>query len=138
MRDLFQGIMTTFNSTPHSSFYDKIGGRLYPEEAPQGTQYPYAVYGLVSNTADENWHTKYENTTIDFALYSDNAGAAEIVQMHEALKEQFDNANPSVSGYDLIHFYRENSWLNKSPTEIPNKSIWQYTIQYNVLTRKTT
>lgn len=139
MYDLFTGIYTTFSSTPYSSFYNKLSGKLYLNEAPQGTAYPYAVYDLVINEADENWHTKYEEATIDFTVYSDSTlGAAEITQCYEALKEQFDNANLTISGYDSVHCQRENSWLDKIPTEQPNKSIWQAVIQYTVLFRKTT
>ena len=139
MKDLLTGIYTEFTSAPASSFYTKIGGKLYLNEAPSTAVMPYAVYDIVANVADENWHTKYEETTVDFTLYSDSAaGALEISQMYEGLTEQFDNVGLTVANYNHIHMQRTNSWLDKIPADVPNKSIWQYVVEYNILTRKTT
>jgi len=135
MQDLFTGIYTEFASG--SSFYDAIssgGGGLWLEEAPQGTAFPYAVYSLVHTSLDQNWTNKLEEATIDFNLYSDSAsGSVEINQLYEKLKEQFDDVNLAVAGYDHLKFRRENAWLNKAPSDIPNKSVWAYTVQYSVL-----
>ena len=134
MRDLFTGLYTEFASVPASSFYTAIGGRLYLEEAPQGTKFPYAVFSLVNNSLDQNWTNKLEEATIDFNLYSDSeSGAVEITDLYEKLKDQFDDVNLTVAGYSHLKFRRENAWLNKMPSDIPNKSIWAYTVQYQVL-----
>jgi hypothetical protein len=138
LKDLFTGIYTKFSTTPASSFYNAVSGRMYLEEAPQNTAYPYAVYSLVNNSPDLYWNSRLEEGTIDFNLYSDStAGATEITQLYEKLKEQFDDASLTVSGYSHLRFRRENAWLNKMPSEIPNKSIWAYTVQYNVLLHTT-
>ena len=137
MKDLFTGIYTEFVSG--SSFYDAIssgGGGLWLEEAPQGTPFPYATYSLVNNSVDYNFTNQLEEATIDFNLYSDStAGAVEITQLYEKLKEQFDDVSLSggVTGYSQLKFRRENAWLNKLPSDIPNKSVWGYTVQYEVL-----
>jgi len=134
MRDLFTGIYTEYASVPASSFYNALTGGLHLEEAPQGTAFPYAVFSLVNNSLDQNWTNKLEEATIDFNLYSDSAsGAVEITGLYEKLKEQFDDVNLTVAGYAHLKFRRENSWLNKMPSDIPNKSIWAYTVQYAVL-----
>jgi len=134
MRDLFTGIYTEFTSVPASSFYNALTGGLHLEEAPQGTAFPYAVFSLVISSLDQNWTNKLEEATIDFNLYSDSAsGAVEITGLYEKLKEQFDDVNLTVAGYSQLKFRRENSWLNKMPSDIPNKSIWAYTVQYAVL-----
>ena len=134
MRDLFTGIYTEFESAPASSFYNALSGRLYLEEAPQGTAFPYAVYSLVSNPVDYNFTNRLEEATIDFNLYSDSAsGSAEVNGLYEKLKEQFDDVNLTVAGYSALEFRRENAWLNKLPSDIPNKSVWGYTVQYGVL-----
>jgi len=135
MRDLFTGIYTKFTSVPASSFYNALDGRLYLEEAPQGTAFPYAVFSLVNNSLDQNWTNKLEDATIDFNLYSaSESGAVEITGLYEKLKEQFDDVNLTVGGgYSHLKFRRENAWLNKMPTDIPNKSVWAYTVQYQVL-----
>ena len=134
MKDLFTGIYAEFSSVPASSFYTALSGRLYLEEAPQGTPFPYGTYGLVNNSADYNFTNRFEEATIDFNLYSDStSGAVEITGLYEKLKEQFDDVNLTVAGYSELKFRRENAWLNKQPSDIPNKSVWGYTVQYGVL-----
>jgi hypothetical protein len=138
MKDLFTGLYTEFATTPASSFYTALSGRMYLEEAPQGTAFPYAVYSLVNNSPDHYWTSRFEEATIDFNLYSDStSGATEITQLYEKLKEQFDDCSLTVSGYSHLRFRRENAWLNKLPSEIPDKSIWGYTVQYQVLLHTT-
>jgi hypothetical protein len=132
MKALFDGIYTEFTSVAHSSFYNALTGGLHLEEAPQGTDFPYGVYGLVNNSPEYTWTNRIEEATIDFNLYSDLAGGTEIMGLYEKLKEQFDDVNLTVVGYSFLKFRRENAWLNKLPSEIPNKSIWGYTVQYEV------
>lgn len=131
MKDLFTGLYTEFSSVPYSSFYNGLTGGLHLEEAPQGTAFPYGVYGLVNNSPEYTWTNRIEEATIDFTLYSESA--TEITQLYEKLKEQFDDCSLTVAGYSHLKFQRENAWLNKLPSEIPNKSIWGYTVQYQVL-----
>ena len=133
MKNLFTGIYTEFESAPASSFYNALTGGLHLEEAPQGTAFPYATYSLVTNSPEYTWTNRIEEATIDFNLYSDSeSGGLEIVGLYEKLKEQFDDVNLTVTGYSFLKFRRENAWLNKLPSEIPNKSIWGYTVQYGV------
>ena len=120
MKDLFTGLYTEFTSVPASSFYTALDGRLYLEEAPQGTEYPYAVFSLVNNSLEQNWTNKIEDATIDFNLYSaSESGAVEITGLYEKLKDQFDDVNLTVAGYSHLKFRRENAWLNKMPSDIP-------------------
>jgi len=134
MKALFTGIYNEFSSVPASSFYSALSGRLYLEEAPQGTAFPYAIYSLVSSPVDYNFTNRFEELTMDFNLYSDSeSGAIEITGLYEKLKEQFDDVNLTVTGYSALKFQRQNAWLNKMPSDIPNKSVWGYTVQYGVL-----
>lgn len=136
MRELFTGIYTRFASTPHSSFYDDISGRLYLEKAPTGTSYPYATYGLVSASHDWTFTEDFEEALIDFQLFSDAAGASEITDMHAHLMAQFDDCNLTVSGYDHVWMQRDMSYLNLTQDQVPEKDIWQYTVEYRVLIQK--
>ena len=139
MQNLFTGIYNRFQSTSASSFYNALSGKMYLGEAPTTASYPYAVYNLVIGTHDANWQTNYEEAVIDFAMYSDStSGATEIVQLYSKLKEGYDEANFTVTGNSLVRFRRESAWLNKVPLEEPNKSVWQYVVQYRALMREST
>lgn len=138
MKDLFTGIYTHFATTPHSSFYNAVGGRLFLEEAPASTPYPYATYSLVVNSYDASFTSHFEEATIDFELYSDSTGGAtQITQMYEKLKSQFDDPSFVMgSSYRLVRFRRERAELMRLIDQIPNKPVWHYAVTYSVLTRK--
>ena len=137
MDDLFSAIYTEFSSVPLSSFYSGTSGQLYLEEAESTAEMPYAVYNMVNSNHDWTWSSDFEETVFDFNLFSDSTGGAtEITALYEKMKDQFDNCSLTVTGYSHLKFIRENAWLSKDSNAIPNKSIWQYTVQYRSLIRK--
>ncbi len=139
MKDLFTAIYSRFSSTPYSSFYNGTSGQLYLEEAPSTAEMPYAVYGMVNSNHDWTFTSDFEDTVFDFNLYSDSTGGAtEITQLYEKLKEQFDDCDLTITDHNHLKMRRENAWLSKDSEVIPNKSIWQYTVQYRHLSHKTT
>lgn len=138
MKDLFTAIYSK-GIAAGSSFKTAISGRLYLHEAPQNTKWPYAIYSLVNDSHDWSFKTDYEYATVDFNLYSDSTGGAtEITGLYEKLKELYDDCNLTVSNHTFLKMRRENAWLTKLPDIIPNKTIWQYTVQYEILIRKST
>jgi hypothetical protein len=142
MDDLFSAVYTRFNTTPYSSFYNGTSGQLYLEEAATTAEMPYAVYNMVNSNHDWTFKangSEFEETVFDFNLFSDSTGGAtEITQLYEKLKEQFDNCSMTVSGHSHLKMRRENAWLSVDSQAIPNKRIWQYTVQYRNLLHKST
>jgi len=136
MKELFIGINNRFATTSASSFRNAIGSRLYFEYANQNTQYPYAVYGMVNNSHDWQFNSDYEDVIIDFNLYADNE--SEAATLRNKLVEAYDDCQFTVSNYSLLKFRRENEIISVEPNVLPNKNIWQYTVQYSVLLRKST
>ena len=136
MKDLFEGIYTHFSTTSASSFYSGVGGRMYLEQAPEGTQFPYAVYGVVNEGHDWNFTNDYEEVVLDFNLFADDE--LEVATLYEKLKEAYDDSAFTVSNHSLLKFRRDNAWLNVHTDLVPNMNIWQYTVQYSCLLRKST
>lgn len=136
MKDLFTGIYSHFQTTSATSFYNGIGGRMYLEYAPEGTQFPYAVYSLDSNVHDWQFNTDYEESLVTFHLFANEE--TEVLDLEKKLRDAYDESSFTVSNYSLLKFRFDNEWLNVHPEMIPNEDIWQYTIQYRTLTRKST
>ena len=109
---------------------------MYLEYAPEGTQFPYAVYSLDSNTHDWQFNTDYEESLITFHLFANEE--TEVLDLEKKLRDAYDESSFTVSNYSLLKFRFDNEWLNVHPEMIPNEDIWQYTIQYRTLTRKST
>lgn len=136
MKDLFTGIYSHFQTTSATSFYNGVGGRMYLEYAPEGTQFPYAVYSLDSNIHDWQFNTDYEESLITFHLFANDE--TEVLDLEKKLRDAYDESNFTVSNHSLLKFRFDNEWINIHPDMIPNEDIWQYTVQYRTLTRKTT
>jgi len=138
MKDLFQGLWTYTQTALATSFYNGIGGRLFLEYAPEGTQFPYAVYSLDSNIHDWQFKTDYEESLITVHIFSDDEDGSEVMDLEKKARDAFDEANFSVSNHTLLKFRFDNEWLTLYPDMIPNKEIWQYSLQYRALLRKST
>ena len=67
MKVLFESIWNHF-APPGTKpdIYTDLSGRLYLQEAPQNTSYPYAVYQLVSHTHEWFFAEDLEEFTIQF------------------------------------------------------------------------
>ena len=136
MKDLFTGAYSHFQTTSATSFYNGIGGRMFLEYAPEGTQFPYAVYSLDSNMHDWQFNTDYEDALITFHLFANDE--TEVLDLEKKLRDAYDEADFAVTDHTLLKFRFDNEWLNVHPEMIPNQDIWQYTVQYRSLPRKST
>lgn len=126
MEALFSAIYTKITG---STFNTAIGGRLYLVEAPQGITSPYAVFFMVSNVPLYATKKKYENSLVQFNVFSkpEDDDMDEINDIYSKLISLYDDCNLSVSGYTFLKMERELSFCLK-----PN-GIWQYSIQYRII-----
>lgn len=60
------------------SFWMAIGGRLYDTEAPQGAEFPYAVYSIVSDTDIDTFTENMNQVYIQFSLFSGLSSSGEV------------------------------------------------------------
>lgn len=108
---------------------------MYLEEAPEGTDFPYCVYGLVNNAADWTFTEDIDDAVVEFTIYSDSASAVEITDAEAKLRAEYDDCQlPStdIGSWSHIWMHRSNSYLDKLPDIIPDKSIWRYVIEYDI------
>jgi hypothetical protein len=139
MQALFKGIYAQFASTStggYKAFYNDVNGQLYFTEAPSSATFPYAVYFLVGESHDWQFQTDYVDADIQFNLFSSSEEATQITNMYEDLKATFDDCVLTCTGYSHVYMIRNFAQLMKFPTEIPDKSIWQYSVEYNVYLKK--
>lgn len=83
-----------------SSLYSDIGGRMFKGRAPEGTDFPYVVYFVVSDVTDLTFTENYEDVLIQFSLFSNASSSGEIEDMFAHLKELYDECAltiPAVS-----------------------------------------
>jgi hypothetical protein len=107
MNNLLTAIMTKITTGP-SAFSIDVGGRVYLDEAPAGTEFPYCVFFIVSGVPEWQFVERFEDTLIQFSLFSSSQGATEITTMYTDLKALFDDCSMTITGDTLIWFRREN------------------------------
>jgi len=131
MQVLFEGLYKKFtDSTGTDSLYVKLGGRLHPAEAPQGSVYPYGVYHLISDVPEYTFNETIENAIIQFNLFDDDNSAKDINTAFTALTNLYDWATISIDGYTSIYMQRELSYL------LRESDVWNYMIQYRLVFQK--
>ena len=91
-----------FSKISGSSFSSDVGGRVYLDEAPANTEFPYCVVFIVSSVPDKTFTENFSDILIQFSIFSDSSSAAEITNIYNDLKALFDECSFSISGSTLV------------------------------------
>ena len=94
--------------TAGSTLNTLVGGRLYAEEAPARTAYPYVVFHAIGRP-EYTFTEIYEVYTVQFTMYSSSSGLTEITGVYDAVKALFDDAPLTVTGYRTVWCRREDT-----------------------------
>ena len=97
-----------FGKLSGSTFGADIGGRLYKGQAPDGAEFPYAVYFTVSDVPEYPGGKTIEQVLLQFSLFSSASGSTEIEDMLTHLRALYDDVVLTISGYTSIYFIRGN------------------------------
>ena len=107
---------------------------MYKSQAPENTEFPYAVYRVVTNTPERTFSEDYENTTIQFSLFSIASGTTEIENMFTTLKALYDEIPFTVSGGTLVWMRRYTTIFNVEDhtTATGTQRVWTYHVDFDV------
>jgi hypothetical protein len=103
-----------FGKFANSSFSNDVGGRIFLDETPTGTEFPYCVYFIVTATPDNAFQKKGKEILIQFSLFSSSQSAAEITGMYDDLIALFDECT-LTSGLNFINENDDNE-INEDDT----------------------
>lgn len=133
MNYLFTAIMT---QTVGSLLSTDVGGRIFADEAPEGTQYPYVVFSLISDTPEKTFTEDFEDIILQFSLYSISKGLAEITDMFADLKTLFDEKSFAITGSTLVWMKRVNlvTMIDDITTPEGTIGVRHWAVDYNILT----
>jgi hypothetical protein len=105
MNNLLTAIMTR---TTGSDLSTDVGGRIYLDRAPDGSEYPYVVFFIIAGTPDKTFTEHYTDTLIQFSLFSSSSGALEITTMYKDLKALFDEWTALITDNRLVRMNESN------------------------------
>ena len=103
-----------------TELYNDVGGRIFLDTAPEGTEFPYVAFFIVSGVPEYPSNKIMEDIIMQFSLFSASQGAAEITTMHKDLKTILDDCTLSITDSTLIYFIRGN--LSTMVEEITTQS----------------
>ncbi|MFH2074905.1 MAG: DUF3168 domain-containing protein [Pseudomonadota bacterium] len=95
MINLLTAIMSKITTGP-SALSSDVGGRIFLDQAPDGVEFPYVVFFIVSGIPDDVFAKKGRSILIQFSLFSASAGATEITTIYRDLKALFDECAMTI------------------------------------------
>lgn len=126
-----------FSKMSGSDFANAIGGRLYKGQAPDDTQFPYAVYRVVTGMPERTFSERYENVTVQFTLVSSASGSTEIEDMFTHLKALYDECALSITGSTLVWMRISNytgAMREEHTTATGSQFVWVTHCDFEILT----
>jgi len=106
MKNLLTAIMSKLTG---SSVNTDVGGRIYLDQAPAGTQtFPYVVFFVVSGYQNDTFKHKIDEFLLQVSIFSASLGITEISGIYDHLKTALDDVSLTVSGETVISFVRDN------------------------------
>ena len=101
-------LTAVYGKTTGSTLSSYVGGRIFLDAAPDGAQFPYVVFFIVSTYQDKNFSDHFTNSLIQFSLFSASTGAAEITNMYNYLISLYDDTPFSITANTWIEMREDN------------------------------
>lgn len=132
MNNLLAAIMTKCSG---SALWTAMAGRIFLDEAPEGTEYPYVVFRIISGAPQDTFKDAIEDTIIQFSLYSISEGATEITTMYADLKTLLDWQVFTVSGDTCIWVMRQGltTMFDDVTTPLGTVGLRHWAVDYSIL-----
>lgn len=133
-----KALMTAiYGKTAGSTLSTAVGGRIYKGRAPDGTEYPYVVYLLVSDVPDNTFAENLEDVLLQFSLFSSASSSGEVEDLFTNLKTVYDECTMTVTGETLLYMNRSNATLmvEDHTTSSGTVEVWHYAVDYNIKTK---
>ena len=110
-----------------------IGNRLFKLEAPEGAQYPYVVFFVVTDIPEYPGGKTIEKFDIQFSLFSSASGTTEIENMLDDLWTLYDDVVMTITGYTAIYFIRGSLTEMREDHTTPSGTIgvFHYSQEYD-------
>ena len=134
MNNLLTAIMTKISGSALST---DVGGRIFLDQAPDGCDFPYVVFFIVTDAPEKTFSEDFENIIIQFSLFSASQGATEITTMYRDLKALFDECAMTITSNTLIWMKRTNLTTMREDVTTPSGTVGvrHWAVDYEILTQ---
>jgi len=113
-----------------------IANRMFKGQAPEGADYPFCVYLIVTDTPDHTFSEDFEDVIIQFSLFSTTSGTTEVENMLTDLNTLYDEKSFSITGSTLVWMRRisANFIVEDHTTPTGTARVFAWHVSYEVLT----
>lgn len=134
MKNLSKAIYSKISG---SALETAVNGRFYKGRAPEGIEYPYVVYMLISDIPDRTMSSRYNHATIQFSLFSLDSGSTEVEDMYTNLKALFDECDLTITAQTHIWMRRTmaNLMIEDHTTQSGTRQAWHYAVEYGIIAK---
>ena len=117
-----------------SGFMTSIGSRLYENEAPEGAEFPYAVYMVVSDVKDWQFVERFRDILVQFSIFSSASGSTEVKGIYTKLLTLYDECAFNITSNTLIWFWLNNLTTMRDEVTTPagTLGVWHYAVDFDV------
>jgi hypothetical protein len=136
MQNLLAAIMTRCAGSALST---DVGGRIFFDEAPEGSEFPYVVFRIVASSPQDTFKDAIEDTLVQFSLFSISEGAAEITAMYADLMALFDWSAITVTGGTCIWVVRQGlmPMFDDITTPAGTVGVRHWAVEYSIMVQDT-
>jgi len=133
MNNLLTALMTKISG---SAFSSDVGGRVYLDQAPQGAEFPYCVFFVVTANPDRTFTEHYTDALIQFSLFSASSGAAEITTAYNDLVALLDECALTISGSKLVWMKESNltTMVEDITVADATQTVKHWAVEFSILT----
>lgn len=135
MKNILTAIYSKFSG---SAFSTDVGGRIYLDEAPNGAEFPYCVFFVVSGIPDNVFGKKGKETLIQFSLFSKSQSVTEIATMYADLRALLDECTLSITSNTFIDMHEDNltTMVDEVTTPDGTSTVKHWAVDYQITTQE--
>ena len=132
MKELIKGIFTKMSGSALST---SVGGRLFINPAPEGSEFPYVVVDVVTSSPEDAFSLDIEDTLVQFSIYSTDMSVVEIADIYELVKALFKDTRLTITGDTNVEFSQNNLVTMADDLTAPSgiSFIRHWAVEYNVV-----
>ena len=123
-----------FSKAADSAFMTSIGGRFYEDEAPEGAEFPYAVYLIPSDVKEWEFTERFRSILLQISIFSIASSSGEIKDIYTNLLSLYDECSFSITSNRLLWFWFNNLTTMKDEFTTPTgtHSGRHYAVDFDV------
>ena len=133
MLNVLKAIM---DKTSGSALSTSVGGRIFNDYAPEGTQYPYVVTLNIPDVPIRYFCETHENYQIQFSIFSTSEGVAEIGGIYANLIALFDEQQLTVTTGTFVWMKRLGTpatMVEDHTTPDGTAQVRHWSVDYNIM-----